>query len=69
MKNVVRFLLRRLFRLMKIRVFFMETEEMLPQKGIYIANHVSWLDPIALFAFLPKDPVLLLHSKLYKNVP
>lgn len=67
MKNVVRFLLRRLFRLMKIRVFFMETEEMLPQKGIYIANHVSWLDPIVLFAFLPKDPVLLLHSKLYKN--
>ncbi len=68
MKNFVRFLLRCGLRMMKVRVSFaLEEDGAWPEKGIYIANHVSWLDPIILFAFLPNDPVFLLHTKLYKN--
>ena len=67
MKDFRRFLLRCLFRLMKIRVSFRVKEENLPDKGIYISNHVSWLDPLILYAFLPKNPIFLLHPKLYRN--
>ena len=67
MKNFVRFLLRIMLRVMKIRVSFQMEEEDWPQTGIYISNHVSWLDPVILFAFLPNNPVFLLHTKLYRN--
>lgn len=68
MKNIVRFLLRCAFRVMKVRVSFQVKEEgEWPSKGIYISNHVSWLDPVILFAFLPNNPVFLLHAKLYRN--
>ena len=68
MKNLVRFILRCGLRLMKVRVSFQLTEDgEWPDKGIYISNHVSWLDPIILFAFLPNNPVFLLHAKLYRN--
>jgi len=67
MNDFKRFLLRCLFRLMKVRVSFRVGEENLPPKGIYISNHVSWLDPLILYAFLPKNPIFLLHPKLYRN--
>ena len=67
MKNFVRFILRCLFRMMKIRVSFQTELDSFPTKGIYISNHTSWLDPVVLFAFLPNNPVILLHPKLYRN--
>lgn len=67
MKNFVRFVLRCVFRMMKIRVSFQTEPDSFPTKGIYISNHTSWLDPVVLFAFLPHNPVILLHPKLYRN--
>ena len=67
MKNFVRFWLRVMLRIIKVRVSFKMEEENWPEKGIYISNHVSWLDPVILFVFLPNDPVFLLHPKLYRN--
>ena len=67
MKNFVKFWLRIMLRIMKVRVSFQMEEANWPEKGIYISNHVSWLDPVILFAFLPNDPVFLLHPKLYRN--
>jgi len=67
MKNFIRFLLRCLFRTIKVRVSDLPKQLDELKKGIFISNHVSWLDPIILFAFLPKDPVFLLHPKLYRN--
>ncbi len=68
MKDFVRFLLRCVLRVMKVRVSFQLDEDAAwPEKGIYISNHASWLDPVILFAFLPNNPVFLLHGKLYRN--
>ena len=39
----------------------------MPRKGVYVANHVSFLDPVLLFAFLPGDPVFALNGHLYRN--
>ena len=39
----------------------------MPKKGVYVANHVSYLDPILLFAFLPGDPVFALNGHLYRR--
>ena len=67
MQNFIRFLLRMMLRLLKVRVAFDMPPVELPQKAIYISNHVSWLDPIILFAYLPNNPIFLLHPKLYRN--
>ncbi len=34
---------------------------------MYVSNHVSYLDPIILFAFLPGDPVFALNGHLYRS--
>jgi COG0318: acyl-coA synthetases (AMP-forming)/AMP-acid ligases II len=39
----------------------------MPRKGVYVANHVSFFDPVLLFAFLPGDPVFALNGHLYRN--
>ncbi|MBR6412000.1 MAG: AMP-binding protein [Alphaproteobacteria bacterium] len=67
MKNFIRFVLRCVFRIIKIRISGCENVSKELNKGIYVSNHQSWLDPVVLFAFLPKDPVFLLHPKLYRN--
>jgi len=67
MQDFIRFLLRVMFHILKVRVAFDAPAQQLPKKAIYISNHVSWLDPIILFAFLPNDPFFLLHPKLYRN--
>ena len=67
MQNFIRFMLRFALRLLKVKVSFDVPLEELPKKAIYISNHVSWLDPIILFAYLPNDPFFLLHPKLYRN--
>ncbi len=67
MQNFVRLVLRGLFTIFKVRVEFQVDEDKLPKRGIFISNHISWLDPVILFAFLPKNPIFLLHAKLYRN--
>ncbi len=67
MRNFVRFLLRCFFRTFKVRFEMRFDVSKLPQKGVYISNHVSWIDPIILFAFLPGNPVFALHGQLYRN--
>ena len=67
MQDFIRFILRTLFRVLKVQVVFDIPPEELPKKAIYISNHVSWLDPIILFAYLPNNPFFLLHPKLYRN--
>lgn len=64
---MTKFLIRFLLRTMKIRLSFQMNEQDYPQKAIYVSNHVSWLDPLIMFAFLPNNPVFLLHTRLYRN--
>ena len=67
MQDFVRLILRGCFKLLKVHIDMQISEDKLPKKAIYISNHISWLDPVILFAFLPKNPVFLLHSRLYRN--
>lgn len=67
MKKMVKFLLRCLLRTIKIRVAFQMNVTEYPTKAIYVSNHVSWLDPLIMFAFLPNNPLFLLHPRLHQN--
>ena len=67
MRNIIRFFLRIAFKCMKVHVKFEGHDDAFPRKGIYISNHVSFLDPIILFAFLPGNPFFALHGQLYRN--
>ena len=67
MRDVVRFFLRFVLKCMKVHVKFEGHDDAFPRKGIYISNHVSFLDPIILFAFLPGNPFFALHGQLYRN--
>lgn len=67
MRNFVRFCLRCFFRLFKVRFEMRFDVSKLPTKGLYISNHVSYVDPIVLFAFLPGNPIFALHGQLYRN--
>lgn len=51
----------------KVRCSIEFDERNMPRKGVYVANHVSFLDPVLLFAFLPGDPVFALNGHLYRN--
>ena len=52
---------------MKAKCLFDFDVNTMPQKAVYVANHVSYLDPILLFAFLPGDPVFALNGHLYRR--
>ena len=67
MQNFVRFCLRTLFKVFKVRCSIAFDENNIPSKGVYVSNHVSYLDPILLFAFLPGNPVFALNGHLYRN--
>lgn len=67
MKNFVRFCLRTVFKCLKIRCKITFDENKLPTKAVYISNHVSLLDPLILFAFLPGDPIFALNGHLYRR--
>ncbi len=67
MREFVRFCLRAFFKLMKVRCSLAFDENKLPKKGVYVSNHVSYLDPLILFAFLPGNPVFALNGHLYRS--
>ncbi len=67
MRNLVKLCLRTFFTVMKVRCNIAFDENKLPPKAVYVSNHVSYLDPILLFAFLPGDPVFALNGHLYRN--
>ena len=67
MRNFMRTALRFFLKLIQVRVEFTVSPDKLPVRGIFICNHVSWLDAVILYAFLPKEPIFLLHSKLWRN--
>ena len=52
---------------MKTKCIFNFDVRKLPTKGVYVVNHVSYLDPIMLFAFLPGNPVFALNGHLYRR--
>lgn len=52
---------------MKVRCNIAFDENKLPAKAVYVSNHVSSLDPLMLFAFLPGNPVFALNGHLYRN--
>lgn len=52
---------------MKAKCIFNFDVKKLPTKGVYVVNHVSYLDPILLFAFLPGNPVFALNGHLYRR--
>jgi len=52
---------------MKTKCIFNFDVKKLPKKGVYVVNHVSYLDPIMLFAFLPGNPVFALNGHLYRR--
>ena len=66
LQNFVKFCLRVFFRVFKVRCSIQFDEKKLPKKGVYVSNHVSFLDPILLFAFLPGNPVFALNGHLYR---
>lgn len=67
MRDFIRFCLRTVFKFFKVRCNILFDENTLPTKAVYVSNHVSYLDPIILFAFLPGDPVFALNGHLYRN--
>ena len=67
MQNFVRFCLRCVFRLFKVRFRLQFKESKIPGRGVYVSNHVSYLDPVLLFAFLPGNPVFALNGHLYRS--
>ncbi|MBQ8662056.1 MAG: AMP-binding protein [Alphaproteobacteria bacterium] len=67
MRDFIRFCLRMVFSFFKARCEIKFDENSLPQKGVYVSNHVSYLDPLLLFAFLPGNPIFALNGHLYRN--
>ena len=67
LRNIVRFFLRAVLTVFKVRCKIEFDESKLPSKGVYVSNHVSYLDPILLFAFLPGNPVFALNGHLYRK--
>ena len=67
MRKFIRFCLKTVFTVFKVRCSIEFDERNMPRKGVYVANHVSFLDPVLLFAFLPGDPVFALNGHLYHS--
>lgn len=66
-RDFVKFCLRFVFKLVKAKCILEFDEKKLPKKGVYVVNHVSYLDPILLFAFLPGNPLFALNGHLFRR--
>ena len=67
MRDLIRFGLRFAFKFFKVKCNIAFDANKLPVKAVYVSNHVSFLDPVILFAFLPGNPVFALNGHLYRN--
>lgn len=67
MNNLMKLCLRAIFYVLKARCQIEFDLKKLPQKGVYVCNHVSYLDPILLYAFLPGNPMFALNGHLYRR--
>ncbi len=67
MNNFIKFCLRTFFTIFKSRCKIRFDMKNLPKKGVYVSNHVSYLDPLLLYAFLPGNPVFALNGHLYRR--
>lgn len=67
MFDLKRKILRIIFRCLKVRCKNKIDIKNLPNKSIFISNHVSFLDPVLIYAFLPGNPVLALNSYLLRK--
>ena len=67
MTDFTKLWLRAALKLLKTKCHFDFDISKLPQKAVYVANHVSYLDPIMLYAFLPGRPVFALNGHLYRR--
>ena len=67
LNKFIKFCLRTLFTLFKCRCKIRFDLKNLPQKGVYVSNHVSYLDPLFLYAFLPGNPVFALNGHLHRR--
>jgi acyl-[acyl-carrier-protein]-phospholipid O-acyltransferase/long-chain-fatty-acid--[acyl-carrier-protein] ligase len=62
-----RFLLQQFFKLLRVSCNSQIPLQEIPSKAIFVANHVSFLDPILAYAFLPQDTILVLNSFLLRR--
>ena len=67
MNNLIKLCLRAFFLIFKVRCQIEFDLKKLPKKGVYVCNHVSYLDPVMLYAFLPGNPVFALNGHLYRR--
>ncbi len=67
MNNLIKLCLRAFFLIFKVRCYIEFDLKKLPKKGVYVCNHVSYLDPVMLYAFLPGNPVFALNGHLYRR--
>ncbi|MBR6663712.1 MAG: AMP-binding protein [Alphaproteobacteria bacterium] len=65
--DVTRLCLRTVFNTFKVKCNIAFDEDKVPAKAVYISNHVSFLDPLMLFAYLPGNPLFALNGHLYRN--
>lgn len=67
MQKIIRFLLRAYFKLFRVRVQWLQKPENMPKTVLYMANHVSSLDVLFLFAYLPGNPYFALNQSTLKE--
>lgn len=67
MENFIRFLLRAFFKTFKVSVVWLKNPRRYPKTVVYISNHVSSLDILFLYAFLPGRPCFAINKLTLKE--
>ena len=67
MEKFIRSFLRILFKTFKIDVVWLKNPRRYPKTVLYIANHVSTLDVLFLYAFLPGRPCFAISKREAKE--